>query len=118
MEVTRLMCASKVETKLLKTPVLGSKKHAKPSNTVRPSEHTMEIHPVVTPPEIHYMKSVAANEVTLPDNEDESACKKPSNLNRFYERTAGIMALVRLCGEFCRDVCSGHSLIQETVSRS
>ena len=84
--------------------MLGGKKHAKPSNTVRPGEHTIEIHPVVTPPELHYMKSVAANEVTLPDNEDESACKKPSNLNRFYERTAGIMALVRQCSEFCRDV--------------
>ena len=38
---------------------------------------------------------------SLQDNDDESlltACKKKANVNRFYDRTAGIMVLVRPCG--------------------
>ena len=42
-----------------------------------------------------------ANEVTLPDADDTTlftGCKKQGNVNRFYNRTAGIFALVRPCG--------------------
>ena len=64
-------------------------------------EDTTDIAPVYTPSELEYIKSKAADEVTLPDNDDESlitACKKKANVNRFYDRTAGIVALVRPCG--------------------
>ena len=107
---SKVVAGQDSETKLLnivqccpETPVLGGK-YLKPSkycaDHIQVNEHTTDIHPIVTPPELQYMKSVAANEVTLPDNEDVSvltACKKPSNLNRFYDRTAGVMALVRPC---------------------
>lgn len=119
-KVTRPMCAlpkSKVaagqdpETKLLnivqccpETPVLGGKSKL-PSKYCYSHGHfnedTTDIAPVYTPPELEYIKSKAADEVTLPDYDDESlltACKKKANVNRFYDRTAGIMALVRPCG--------------------
>ena len=86
------------------TPVLGGK-HAKPSKFcaahTQENKETTDIHPILSPPELQYMNSRASNEVTLPDNDDQSvltACKKASNVNKFYDRTAGIMALVRLCG--------------------
>ena len=56
---------------------------------------------VSTPPELEYIKTKAVEEVSLPDNDDNSvltACRKPSNVNRFYDRTAGVMALMRPCG--------------------
>ena len=55
---------------------------------------------VYTPPELEYIKSRATDEVTVPDNDKSllAACKKKANVNRFYNRTAGIMALVGPCG--------------------
>ena len=102
-KVTRPMCAlpkSKVaagqdpETKLLnivqccpETPVLGGKSKL-PSKYCYSHGHfnedTTDIAPVNTPPELEYIKSKAADEVTLPDNDDESlltACKKKANVN-------------------------------------
>ena len=40
-------------------------------------------------------------EVELPENDVDTfvvGCKKASNVNKFYDRTAGILALVRPCG--------------------
>ena len=40
-------------------------------------------------------------DVPLPDNDDESlltGCKKAQNIQRFHDRTAGILAVVRPCG--------------------
>ena len=107
---SRVVAGQESETKLLnivqccpETPVMGGK-HAKPSKYCSTHSHADENTdhvPVCTPPELSYIKSQAAHEVQLPDHEDESllvACKKSSNLNRFYDRTAGVMALVRPCG--------------------
>ena len=69
---------------------------ASPCNTC-----STDIPMVHTPPELQYIKTKATEEVTLPDNDDNSlltTCRKPTNVNRFYDRTAGIMALVRPCG--------------------
>ena len=41
------------------------------------------------------------SEPILPDNDDDSflvGCKKKQNINRFHDRTAGILAAVRPCG--------------------
>ena len=41
------------------------------------------------------------NKVTLPNNDDSLlliGCKKACNVDRFYDRTAGLLALVRPCG--------------------
>lgn len=46
-------------------------------------------------------KEVIESSRDLPANDDPSvhvACKKKENLNRFYDRTAGILAMVRPCG--------------------
>ena len=59
------------------------------------------------PPDFNYYRSVSRSEVTLPDCEDANlftGCRKSANVNRFYDRTAGIMALVRPCGIIHRDV--------------
>lgn len=67
------------------TPVMGGK-HLSPSKSCQ--DHCEEatcFKPSVTPP----------------DNEDSSllvGCKKSSNLDRFYNRTAGVFGLVRPCG--------------------
>ena len=56
---------------------------------------------VTTPPELEYIKTKAVDEVTLPDSDDNSlltVCRKPTKVNRLYDRTAGIMALMRPCG--------------------
>ena len=39
--------------------------------------------------------------MNYPENDDDSfvvGCKKASNVNKFYDRMAGILALVRPCG--------------------
>ena len=41
------------------------------------------------------------SEPVFPDNDDDSClvgCKKKQNIDRFYDRTAGILAAVRPCG--------------------
>ena len=53
----------------------------------------------ITPPEHRYLLR-QRNEVTLPDSDDNSlltGCKKACNVDRFYDRTAGLFALVRPC---------------------
>lgn len=39
---------------------------------------------------------------TLPENDDNVlvGCRKAKGVNRFYDRTAGVMAIVRQCGIF------------------
>lgn len=57
--------------------------------------------PSVTPPDSNYFRSKSKDEVQLPDSDDSSllvGCKKSANLNRFYDRTAGVLAVVRPCG--------------------
>lgn len=98
-KVTRPVCAlpkAKVvagqdtETKVLnvmqccpETPVLGGNNKV-PSKYCSSHSHLdrdgTEIPVVHTPPELDYIKSKAAVEVTLPDNDDNGACKKPSNV--------------------------------------
>ena len=120
-KVTRPMCAlpkSRVvagqdsETKLLnivqccpETPMLGGKSKIPSKYCSAHShldEHTTNVSQIsCLPPELDYIRSKAADEVTLPYNDDNSlliACKKATSINRFYDRTAGIMALERPCG--------------------
>ena len=108
---SKVVAGQDSETRLLnvvqccpETPVLGGK-HAKPSKYCADhsyiNEHSSEIVPVCIPPDLQYIADRATHEVTLPDNDDVAlltACKKASKVNRFYDRTAGIMALVRPCG--------------------
>lgn len=83
------------------TPVLGGK-HLSPSKSCQ--DHCEEatcFKPSVTPPELMFFSRHSDSEVQLPDNEDLSllvGCKKSSNLDRFYNRTAGVFGLVRPCG--------------------
>lgn len=83
------------------TPLLGGK-HQTPSKFCErhiQEDSTTEV--IVTPSEFKQYSKFSHNEVKLPDNEDDTlliGCKKASNLNRFYDRTAGIFALVRPCG--------------------
>jgi hypothetical protein len=81
--------------------VLGGK-HSTPSKFC--VEHIQEDSSeriIATPPEFQHYSKLINTEVKLPDCEDATlfvGCKKASNLNRFYDRTAGIFALVRPCG--------------------
>ena len=58
-------------------------------------------------PHEHRYFSKQQGEVELPGVEDDTllvGCKKASNVNRFYDRTAGLLAVVRPCGvvvNFC-----------------
>lgn len=77
-------------------------------------------------PEIKHMQD---HNVTLPDSDDTSllvGCKKSTNLNRFYDRTAGILALVRPCGIIanftemftCESPTQAYVFIYTTFGRS
>ncbi len=114
-KVTRPMCAlqkEKVsggqtsETRCLNiiqcchdSPIMGGKSKI-------PSKFCLEhindgVNTVSIPPEYKYFESKSSGEVSLPENEDESllvGCRKSVNVKRFYDRTAGILALVRPCG--------------------
>ncbi len=49
----------------------------------------------------HFDGQKHAEEAPLPDNDDDTVlvgCKKAGNVNRFYDRTAGLFAVVRPCG--------------------
>ena len=55
----------------------------------------------ISPPDFQYYENNSSGEVPLPDNDDDNffvGCRKYCNVNRFYDRTAGVMALVRPCG--------------------
>ena len=144
-KVTRPMCAlpkEKVragqssETKMLnvvqccpETPVLGGK-HMTPSKFCEcHMDETSTSTLVIQPPEIQYFNRNNINEVTLPDSDDNSlfvGCKKSRNLNRFYDRTAGIFALVRPCGIIanftemftCESPTQAYIFIYTTFGRS
>ena len=69
------------------------KKIVKPQSIALPPEHR------------HY--SQQTEEMQLPENDDDTlltVCKKSKNVNNFYGRTGGLLALVRPCGiivNFC-----------------
>ena len=104
---TKVVAGKSAEIKMLnvmqccpETPILGGK-HQNPSKFCIDHINESTDTPIVTPPDFKYFHSLANGEVPLPDNEDNSlliGCKKTSNLNRFYDRTAGVMALMRPCG--------------------
>ena len=67
--------------------------------------------------------------VSLPDNKDENlftGCKKARNINRFHDRTAGILAMVRPCGIIvnfnkmftCESPTQAYIFIYQTFGRS
>ena len=108
---SRVIAGQDTETKMLniiqccpETPVLGGKSEV-PSKFCSSHSHlhedTTDILAVRTPPELEYIKTKAADEIALPDSDDDSmltACRKPTNVHCFYDRTGGIMAHVRPCG--------------------
>lgn len=119
-KVTRPMCSlpkckvsgTTPETKMLnlvqccsESPIMGGKSQ-KPSKFCIDHKDDQN-RSTVSPSQYQYFTSKASGEIPLPDNEDNSllvGCKKPLKVNRFYDRTAGIMALVRPCGvivNFC-----------------
>lgn len=92
------------------TPTLGNQ-HTKPSKYC--SDHSYledDDQPPTKKPHIIVTINVADKKVStrvanlskeLPDNEDETVhvgCKKPENVPRFHNRTAGLMTLVKPCG--------------------
>lgn len=104
----RVVAGQSSETKLLnivqccpETPILGGKFQNPSKFCPEHSECAKPASTVGTPPDFEYFKTKHADEVPLPDSDDSSllvGCKKATNLNRFYNRTAGIMAVVRPCG--------------------
>ena len=107
---SKVVAGQDSETKLLnivqcypETPVLGGKSKV-PSKYCSALSHldeeAIDIPMVHTPPELEYIKTKAADEVILPDSDNSllTACRKPTNVNRLYDRMAGIVALVRPCG--------------------
>lgn len=83
------------------SPVMGGK-HKTPSKFCSDhSDQSVEVTPPFIPSDFNYFVSKSSDEIILPDNEDNDVlvgCRKASNVNRFYDRTAGIMAFVRPCG--------------------
>jgi hypothetical protein len=83
------------------TPILGGK-HQNPSKFCQVhADEEMSVKSSVIPPELMHFSKQSSSEVQLPDSADCKlfvGCKKSSNLNRFYDRTAGLLALVRPCG--------------------
>ena len=85
--------------------------------------------PYYFPPELKYFDSKSSDEVQLPDSDDNNllvGCRKSSNVNRFYDRTAGVMALVRPCGIIanftemytCESPTQAYIFIYTTFGRS
>ena len=83
------------------SPVMGGK-HQQPSKFCHlhmPQTEQQVVNPSVIPPEHRYFLR-QRNEVILPDKDDSSllkGCKKACNVDRFYDQTAGLLALVRPC---------------------
>ena len=145
-KVHRAMCAapksrisggSTPETSVLniihccpESPVMGGK-HLQPSRFCH--LHNSQIgeqrdpNTVIPPEHRHFLRQ--RNEVTLPENDDTSlliGCKKASNVDRFYDRTAGLLALVRPCGIIvnfsemftCESPTQAYVFIYTTFGRS
>ena len=123
-KVSRAMCAASdcrisggtaPELRVLKviqccpeSPIMGGK-HINPSKYCEThAQKDKEIKPqsIALPPE-HRHYSQQTEEIQLPENDDDTllvGCKKSKNVNTFYDRTAGLLALVRPCGiivNFC-----------------
>ena len=86
------------------TPLLSGK-HNKPSRFCKEHEDAVNEENVETfrlgslDQHIHLPKDCSSSYVE--DNDDESVlvgCKQKKNINRFYDRTAGLLAAVRPCG--------------------
>ncbi len=96
------------ETRVLKvvdccpeSPVIGGN-HKAPSKFCQLHNEcpSNEKDAVLTVPEHLAFRKLDEN-VNLPRNEDNTlfaGCKKAKNVNRFHDRTAGVLALVRPCG--------------------
>ncbi len=84
------------------TPMMGGKYQTPSRYCVEHSNLNQgKLKPALFPPEFKYYESQSSGEVSLPDSADENllvGCRKFTNVNRFYDRTAGVMALVRPCG--------------------
>lgn len=94
---------------LSRTPIMGGK-HKPPSKFcaahASAADDAANNSAIALPPEHrHFCRQIG--KVKLPDNDDDTllvGCKKPGNVNKFYDRTAGVLALVRPCGiivNFC-----------------
>lgn len=148
-KVSRVMCGAprskmvggtSLEGSLLKivqccpeTPVIGGKNKQPSKFCAAHAANTdgncvTECSSTLLPPE-HRHFSRQTGEVELPENDDDSfvvGCKKASNVNKFYDRTAGILALVRPCGIIvnfsemftCESVTQAYVFIFTTFGRS
>lgn len=110
-------------------PVMGGK-HQKPSTYCIEHINMQDectINPQKQLPEHHI--PFERESVSLPDNDDENlltGCKKGRNINRFHDRTAGILALVRPCGIIvnftemftCESPTQAYIFIYQTFGRS
>jgi hypothetical protein len=85
--------------------------------------------PVVSTPEMKKFSTGNVNNIELPDFEDDTVlvgCKKAGNVNKFYDKTAGILALVRPCGIIanftemftCESPTQAYIFIYNTFGRS
>jgi len=144
-KVTRPMCAlpkSKVvagltsETKMLNiiqccydSPVMGGKHQIPSKYCIDHSDEGSNSKPISMPADYEYFHTKSTGEVPLPDTEDSNlfvGCKKYAKVNRFYDRTAGIMALVRPCGIIanfnemftCESPTQAYIFIYSTFGRS
>ena len=110
------------------SPILGGK-HKKPSKfcPVHEAETSSNVASLLPSEHRHFSKQTG--EVELPENDDDSllvGCKKANNVNRFYDRTAGILALVRPCGIIvnfsemftCESATQAYVFIFTTFGRS
>lgn len=146
-KVSRIMCAAprsqvvggtSPEGRLLKvvqccpeTLIMGGK-HKAPSKFCpahASAEDDVASNSAIALPPEHRHFSQQIGEVELPDNDDDTllvGCKKPSNVDKFYDRTAGVLALVRPCGKIvnfcemftCESVTQAYVFIFTTFGRS
>ena len=82
-------------------------KYQTPSKFCSEHEDPKSVKTSFTPLDYKYYQSKGQQEVSLPDSEESSifvGCKKLSNVNRFYDRTAGTCATLWNNREFHRDV--------------
>ena len=104
----RVKAGQDPETKLLniiqccpETPVLGGKSQVPSKFCHTHCEDSLSVYPVLSLMDHQYMSKKHSEETPLPDNDDDTVlvgCKKAGNINRFYDRTAGLFAVVRPCG--------------------
>ena len=129
---------SNPETRILKvvqccpeSPIMGGK-HRKPSTFCVTHENFIDsasaLHSVIALPD-HLAYHRLEEHVPLPDSDDTTlfvGCKKSQNVNHYYDRTAGVFALVRPCGIIvnftemftCESATQAYVFIYTTFGRS